>query len=161
MSSKIVENFLKEESKKDSENTESAQYRYKILSYYNLGKIVHWNDGDNIDLFPLIDDLGPFRYDCDISDEDFKKVKAIYEKEYKKNKRIEKRLSIFSIIMLVLGLYFLAVFSFSFIELSDGGYPAPFPTLGIGVLIFIISLINWGIIESFIHISKKIDNLTK
>lgn len=161
MSSKIVESFLKEKSKKDSENIESAQYRYKILSHYNLGKKIHWKDCDNIDLFPLIDDLGPFRYDCDISDEDFMKVKAIYEKENKKNKRIEKRLSIFSIIMLVLGLYFLGVFSSSFIALSGGGYLDPYPTLGIGVLIFICSLINWGIIEAFIHISEKIDNLTK
>lgn len=161
MSSKIVENFLKEESKKDSEDLVSALYRYKILSHYNLGKKIHWNECDNIDSFPLNDDQGPFRYDCDISDEDFMKVKTIYEKENKKNKRTEKRLSILSIIMLVLGLYFLGVFLFSFIALSEGGYPESYTTLGIGILIFVCSLINWGIIESFIHISKKIDNFMK
>lgn len=167
MSSEKVRNFLKEESKQETElgNIELAQQKFRILSHYDLGEKVYWKEGDDIDCFPLDDNTGPFKYVCDISDEDFKKVQKIYENENNKSvsdgvfNSAEKTLGLIALLLLVAG--FIAFIALWIAAAEVNVFRFEWSLFGIGIGIFISSMVNWAFIRVFINISIKLNKLGK
>lgn len=167
MSSEKVRNFLKEESKHETEldNIELAQLKFRILSHYNLGEKVYWKEENDIEDFPLDDNIGPFKYVCDISDEDFKKVQKIYENENNLSVSVgisnsaEKTLGFIALLLLVVG--FITFIALWIAAAKVNVFRFEWSLLGIGIGIFFSSIVSWAFIRVFINISIKLNKLGK
>lgn len=74
MSSGKIQVFLQQ--KEQERIKQKEMERFKILSRYRLGELVYFKEGDVADEFPLSfpKDKRKFKYECDISEEDFEKV---------------------------------------------------------------------------------------
>ena len=180
MSSEKVTQFLEEKqaSEIQRKNTELAQHRYEILSHYNLGEKILYKEGDNIDDYPFTKALYDqftgeikkerFRYDCDISDEDFEKVSKIYTQEIKSNEQkqnsqelddsAEKTLKTIAIITLVLGI---VTFFICFIVAATADYGFEWGAFGHGIGVLIASIVSWAFTRVFVNISIKLNKLNK
>ena len=180
MSSEKVTQFLEEKqaSEIQRKNAELAKQRYEILSHYNLGEKILYKEGDNIDDFPIIKARYDqytgeitnerFRYDCDISDEDFEKVSKIYTQEIKSNEKdqnsqelddsAEKTLKTIAIITLVLGI---VTFFICFIVAATADYGFEWGAFGYGIGVLIASIVSWAFTRVFVNISIKLNKLNK
>ena len=169
MSNEKVQRFLEEERilQQQRKNEELAELKYKVLEHYQLGKKIYYKEGDNIDDFPL-DEVNEnfedvyFRYDCDISDDDFQEICKIYEEENSKspkqttiNNRAENILYVCSLISLIVGI--IALIASVAIAIDEEIWLA----FGIGILVFLTSLIEYAFVKVFVNISYKLDWLKK
>lgn len=168
MSSDKVQHFLEEKHvlQQKRKNEELAELKYKILEHYKLGQKVYFKEGDNINDFPLHEFNGSFedanfRYDCDISDEDFREIYEIYEEEnpnslgQKINNKAENILYDCSVITLIVGIIaFIASIPIAIIEEIWFAF-------GIGVFVFLASLVEYAFVKVFVNISYKLDWLKK
>ena len=168
MSCEAVKTFLEQENQK--EKNQEAQYRYEVLSHYNLGAEVVFDGNGNKDDYPLLrqDMYGKtirYKYVCDISEEDFEKIKAIYEKKAKdavKNDGAEKTLNTCAIILLIMGIVALIAMSISASEEVKTGYYSTkivfnWTKFGIGVGLFFTSLIEFAFAKVIVNISNKLN----
>lgn len=168
MSCEAVKTFLEQENQK--EKNKEAQYRYEVLSHYNLGEEIVYNGDGNIEDYPLLrEDIWgktiKFKYTCDISDEDFNKIQKMYETE-KLNKTnvedvpnstkikdgAEKTLNACAVIFLILGI--LSVLGGLVATLDDIDNVA---LLGIGIGVFLIFLFNCAFAKVIVNISRKLN----
>ena len=159
-------------------NAELAQQRYEILSHYNLGEKILYKEGDNIDDYPITitcedyDDYGRVvninrrcRYDCDISNEDYEKVKDIYYKEIKSKEQVlddsaEKTLNTIAKITLILGIVtFCICFFIAIAATKDYGFE--WGAFGYGIGVLIASIVSWAFTRVFVNISIKLNKLNK
>ena len=169
MSSKKVQRFLEEERtlQQQRKNEELAEMKYKVLEHYQLGEKIYFKEGDNIDDFPLhevnesFEDVN-FRYDCDISDEDFQEICKIYEEESSEspkqttiNNRAENILYVCSLISLIVGI--IALIASVAIAIDEEIWLA----FGIGIFVFLTSLVEYAFVKVFVNISYKLDWLKK
>lgn len=175
MSSEKVKKFLEEKELSERQEKEKemnlTQLRYEVLNHYNLGEIVIYKEGDRIEDFPLTRKRSVgrsliterFRYDCDISDEDFEKILEIYnqevgvteESETKINDGAEKILGVYAVVALIVGIiaFFVCfIVAFSIEEWS---------LIGTGLGVFLATLVGFAFIKVFVNISYKLDNLRK
>lgn len=161
MSNKKVQEFLK--TKEEEKDNQEIQYRYKVLSHYNLGETVYFKEGDFVEDFPLTSNNGftkkRFRYDCSISDEDFEKVCGFYRQEVEAlgsdgfNKGAEKTLNACAIILLIIGIFvFVITFIGALVEES-------WSLFGIGAGIFFTTLIENAFAKVLVNISHKLNKL--
>ena len=167
-SSKTVKGFLEEKMslEKQQKDKELAELRYKVLSYYNLGEMVMFDGEGNEDDFPLGDEDARFKYVCNISDEDFEKVYAIYKNEAEEpaaeiSKGAEGTLNACAIIILIIGV--ISLIAFGIIAYDDDYYHTVFHwnIFGIGLGVFFVSLINFAFARVIANISNKLNNLKK
>lgn len=158
MSSEKVQEFLQ---KKEQEKVkQEAQFRYKILSLYDLGEKVYYKEGEPIEDYPLSNDTGVkndrFRYDCNISEEDFKKVSEIYKQELmssETNDGAEKILGIFALILLIIGIITFFILTIAAIEEEE------WVLFGYGLGVFLGTLIEYAFTKVFVNISHKLDKI--
>lgn len=144
--------------------------------HYGLGEIVYYNEanGDNIEDFPFLNIPKGIRYkyNCDISDDDYQKLYEIYKRELNKSQQIpqipnryisfsnnnsEKLLSVCSIIFVVLGL--IAFIVLGIMAASENDFD--WVLFGIGIGSLFASIIEFAFFQVIINISKKIDILGK
>ena len=155
MSSEKVQDFLQK--KEQEKEKQEAELKYNILSYYGLGEAVYYKEGDNPDDFPLGSENGTirFRYDCDITEEDFTKIKAAYEKDTKAsiNDKSETTLNACAVILLIIGILVLIVTSFVAIDQKS------WSLFGIGLGIFLTFLIEYAFAKVIVNISCKLNKL--
>ena len=164
MSCEAVKTFLEQENQK--EKNKEAQYRYEVLSHYNLGAEVVFDGNGNKDDYPLLrqDMYGEttrFKYVCDVSDEDFKKVQSIYEKDITHKSGInggaENTLNVCAVIILILGI--ISALVFGIIAVDNSHYRTVFhwDVFGIGLATFFVSLINFAFAKVIVNISQKLN----
>jgi hypothetical protein len=173
MSSEIVKQFLekKESDEELRKNKELAQLRHNVLSHYNLGTIQYFDGNGDKNDYPLINSEGKrFRYDCEISDEDFEKIRRIYDKENPNseneiNEGAEKTLNACSIIVLIIGIIsFIALWVNSYeehYELYRSVSTFNWNTFGLGAGILFVSIINMAFSRVIVNISRKLNKLGK
>ena len=164
---KVKDFLLKKEQEKESQE---AQLKYNVLSHYDLGETSYYQDGDNIEDFPFYIEkttssgktVGKrFKYICNISDEDYEKIKEIYEKENPKSNTdeikdgAEKTLNICALILLILGII---VFIAMLIVAADD-YDFNWSLFGIGAGVFFTSLIEFAFAKVLVNISRKLNKL--
>lgn len=179
MSSEKVKQFLEEKKNsgiiKNEEDT--AQLKYKILSHYNLGEVVYYKEGDNPDDYPFTNSGFKFKYVCDITDEDYEKLKEIYYKENPKannetnheiNKGAEKTLNVCANIILILGILafiILTVLAFNGQHHYYGYYGVTvrrffdWSSFVMGIVILFSSIANSALLKVIANISHKLDKL--
>ena len=168
MSNEKVKDFLLK--KGQEKEKQKAQLKYKVLSHYDLGEAVYYQDGDNIEDFPVYIEkttssgkvIGKrIKYVCNISDEDFEKIKEIYDKENPKSNndeikdRAEKTLNTCAVILLILGII---VFIAMCVAAADY-YGFNWSLFGIGVGVFFTSLIEFAFAQVLVNISRKLNKL--
>ena len=148
MSCEKVQKFL-EKSKKEKEK-EEAQLRYEVLSHFDLGEKIERKEGDNDENFPLEDPSGgKFRYDCDISEDDFIKIKTAYEKETRANinDKSEITLNVCAVVLLIIGIIVFAILSFVAFDNES------WTLFGIGAGVFFSFLIEFAFAKVLVNIS--------
>ena len=159
MSCEAVKTFLEQENQK--EKNQEAQYRYEVLSHYNLGAEVIFDGNGNKDDYPLLrqDMYGEtirFNYICDVFDDDFRKIQLIYEKEMKsvvKNDGAEKTLNICATILVILGILTLVVMFF----VANSERYFNWGLFGIGIGAFFTCLIENAFAKVILNISNKLN----
>ena len=172
-SSETVKNFLKDKDalRKQKEARELAELKYKVLSHYNLGEMeMYEGKGDKND-YSLYDNdnwggTQRFKYNCEISDEDFEKVYEIYknetvEPEKTHNSGAENTLNVCATIILIIGI--LSLIIFGIIAVDDSHYHTVFhwDVFSIGLGVFFVSLITSAFARVIVNISSKLNNLKK
>ena len=171
-SSEAVNNFLRDKDtlRKQKEASELAELKYKVLSHYNLGEMEMYDGKGDKNDYPLYDnDWGGtqrFRYNCEISDEDFEKVYEIYKKETvgseeTHNSGAENTLNVCATIILIIGILSLIVFGI--IAVDDSHYRTVFhwDVFSTGLGVFFVSLITSAFARVIVNISSKLNNLKK
>lgn len=157
MSSEKVQQFLQKE--QEEREYQEVQLRYKVLSHFDLGEIVECKRGDNEEDFPLQYPSGNrFRYDCEISDEDYEKVLEAYNQVVNStdvDSSAEKTLKVCANILSIFGIL-------SFIILIIVGIREKSWTLvGIGAGVFFTCLIEAAFAEVLVNISRKLNHFVK
>lgn len=166
MSSEKVYEFLKK--KEEEKDIQEIKNRYKILSHYNLGENVYFEGEGNEDEYPLkeFDSYGKtrkFKYDCNISDEDFERICEFYYQEVGSaenlgpNDGAEKVLSICVTILLIIGII---AFIVLWVAAADS-YHFNWTLFGIGTGVFLTSLIEFAFAKVLVNISRKMNKLEK
>lgn len=168
MSSEKVTRFLGEKRAFEikNERKKMALLRYKVLSHYDLGEMVYYKDGDNIDDFPLTDyekgeTTGKCRYDCNISDEDFEKVLSFYNKEIESTNKSEGGIDnsaegivkTFASVALIAGIIAFVV------TLIVAFSAEEWPLIGTGLGLLIVGLFAYAFTKVFVNISYKLDKI--
>ena len=163
MSSEKVQEFLKRKEKE--KDIQEIKNRYNILSHYNLGENVYFEGEGNEDEYPLkdFDSYGKtrkFKYDCKISDEDFERVREIYNQEVGSsnmgtNDGAEKVLSTCAAILLIIGII---AFIVLWIAAADS-YHFNWTMFGIGTGVLLTSLIEFAFAKVLVNISRKLNKL--
>lgn len=173
MSSEVVKQFLekKESAEEQRKSKELAQLRHEVLSHYNLGTIQYFDGNGDINDYPLINSEGKrFRYDCEISDEDFDKIKRIYNQENPNseneiNEGAERTLNACAIIVLIIGIVsFIALWVNSYEEHNElyrSVSTFNWNTFSTGTGILLFSIINLAFSRVIINISRKLNKLGK
>lgn len=159
MSSNTVKQFIKEK---------ELQKRNEVLDYYGLGEQVFFQSGDNINDYPLVikkvNSYGNkveqrYRIDCDITDEDFERILEIYNQEKSSSKvvetkdRPEKILSVFALILLIIGI--IAFLALTITALQEG--EGLLFVYGLGALL--VALHGYAFNKVFVNISRKLNKL--
>lgn len=134
---------------------QEAQFRYEVLSYFNLGEKVDRKEGDTIEDFLLEDSSGnKFKYDCDISEEDFVIVKTAYEESRARiNDKAETTLNVCANVLLSIGIAVFAILSYKAFDNESG------TLFGIGAGVFFTSLIEFAFAKVLVNISCKLNKL--
>ncbi len=152
MSSEKVQKLLLKKQK--GKERQEAQLRYEVLNYFNLGERVDFKEGDDVENFPLDDPSGgKFRYDCDISEEDYIKIKEEYEEETRAiiNDKSENTLNVCAVVLLIIGIIVFAILSFIAIDNES------WTLFGIGAGVFFSFLIEFAFAKVLVNISRKLD----
>jgi hypothetical protein len=170
MSSTRVKLFLEKKNaiEKQKKDKDLAQLKYEILSHYKLGESISYDENVDKNEFPLIDSRGnKFKYVCDVSEEDFEKIKEIYDKENPKSTddeikdgtgikdSAEKTLNTCAVILLILGII---VFIAMWVAAADD-YDFNWSLFGIGAGVFFTSLIEFAFAKVLVNISRKLNKL--
>ena len=164
MSSTRVKLFLEKKNaiEKQKKDKDLAQLKYEILSHYKLGESVSYDENVDKNEVPLIDSRGnKFKYVCDVSEEDFEKIKEIYDKENPKSTNdeikdsAEKTLNTCAVILLILGII---VFIAMWVVAADD-YDFNWSLFGIGAGVFFTSLIEFAFAKVLVNISRKLNKL--
>ena len=156
MSSEKVQEFLQKKERKRIR--QEAESRYEVLNYFGLGKAVDYKEGDSPDNYPLRSNSGErFRYDCDITEEDFQKVKAIYENETRAiiNNRSETTLNACAVILLIIGILGLIITTVIAVDQQS------WSLFGVGLGAFLTILLEYAFAKVIVNISNKLNGLNK
>lgn len=173
MSSEKVKMFLEEkeqfEKQEKNKETDSPQLRYKVLSHYNLGEKVIYKDGDNIDDFPLTRQRSVgrsvvterFKYECDITDEDFERILNIYNQEIESNNQSENEIDnsaegivkTFAMVALVVGIIAFVITLIVAFTVEE------WSLIGTGIGLFVVGLFAYAFTKVFVNISYKLDKI--
>ena len=139
---------------KEKEKQE-AQFRYEVLSHFDLGEKVDRKEGDKIEDFLLEDSSGNrFKYDCDISEEDFAIVKTAYEESRARiNDKAETTLIVCANVLLCIGIAVFAILSYKAFDSES------WTLFGIGAGVFFTSLIEFAFAKVLVNISCKLNKL--
>lgn len=157
---KVKEFLEKQELKEEKDN---AYLRKEVLSRYNLGEFVYYRDHKDEDIsnFPLVG--GGFgneryRYECNISDEEFDKIYKMYKKEQEDrfSEDLANRTKNISIIFLVLGWLSVIV---GFILSSFNDWNALF--IFDGLITLFITYFMSSLLDGVIGIYKEIRKVNK
>ena len=159
MSSNTIKQFIKQK---------ELQKRNEVLDYYGLGEKVFFQNGDNIQEYPLaikkVNSNGKkvqqwYQIDCDITDEDFEKILKIYDQEIGSSKVVETKdrperiLSIFAVILLIIGIIAFLALTITALQEAEG----LLFVYGLGALL--VALHGYAFNKVFANISRKLNKL--